>query len=213
MIFNRTALWCFFLVASAFSQTRTWHLSQDTVYEYGLREPRRDSTSIVNSGSDTLRFDSVGMEIIRPMATQMEVSYSRGDDPQGWPYWMSYNNGTIAYTPNFGSFPHPRTLVLGAEQSLLLWPFRVEEHIPLVVKRAAIETGDTLVVRLIYLAAGNRGRDTLMLVGLEGSGTPISPAPPMRQVNATPSYWVDLRGRSVARLPAAISVPTGKSKR
>ena len=54
------------------AQARTWAFSKDTVYEWAANG---DSLSLVNSGIDTLRFDSIGLELVRPTATSFGASF------------------------------------------------------------------------------------------------------------------------------------------
>lgn len=153
------------LASAPFAQVRTWHFSPDTVRHRNFGA--LDTVRLVNSGADTLRFDSVHLELVRPTATRYEVVfYPVQPSGQTQPYQVIHDGGVITYAGINGT-QDPRSIAVRGQDSARFSGFKVGRHPLIVSKPAAIEPGDTVIVRAIFIASAGRGRDTLMVVGTE----------------------------------------------
>jgi hypothetical protein len=176
---------------SAQAQVRTWAFSKDTVHE---RTSVSDSVTIANNGTDTLRFDSIGMELVRPTANQFQVMFNF----QNQTYLLNQNQQNLKYHS-------PMTPIkIAAGQTANGFDFRVEDYVVRTAKSSAIVQGDTLLVRMIFLASANRGRDTLMLKGKQD--LPATLRVPRKGVKSasTENSLFDLRGRRVESIPEGL---------
>jgi hypothetical protein len=203
------------LVSVPFAQSRTWGFSRDTVYHrnYGAE----DTLRIVNSGVDTLRFDSVHLELVRPTAVHYEVIFYQATY-SGFtnPYFVAYDSGVMENAPSWYSAQNPRSIVVKAQDTAKFAGFKLGLHPLIVSKRAAIEPGDTLIVRMIFIAAGGRGRDTLVVVGREDIPMGLQPAIPGRLEKSKSNLRFDPLGRRVDEVPEArriLATPLLKPKK
>ena len=183
------------------AQARTWAFSKDTVYEWATNG---DSLSLANIGADTLKFDSIGMELVRPVAASFFEAEFFLQATQSLSYLLRSEQGKISYYSN-----RPNKLVVAPGQVGKGSQFRVEDQFVRLAKSSAITQGDTLLVRLIFMASAGRGRDTLMLKGKQQ-------LPPyvglrlkqdiLRQPLADDRFF-DLRGRRLEKMPEGWKVP------
>ncbi|MCD6025086.1 MAG: hypothetical protein K0Q91_2002 [Fibrobacteria bacterium] len=178
---------------SAQAQVRTWAFSKDTVYEWASNG---DSVTLVNSGSDSLKFDSIGLELVRPTATVFQVEFQTVLTQS----LLHFNQGKIE--------GNPRKIVVAAGQTSRIFTFRVEDLVVRTAKSSAIVQGDTLVVRMIFMASGGRGRDTLMLKGRQNL-PPVALRRSPNKVNslAPDDRAFDLRGRRQEAIPEGMKAP------
>jgi hypothetical protein len=187
---------------SAQAQVRTWGFSSDAVYEFS------SSVTLSNQGSDTLRFDTVLLEIVRPNTSTYGVGFNRSSP--GASYMLNCSNGTCTRTD-----PDPKTIVLGANQSVGLSLFRIDIHggVPTAKRAAGAALGDTMQARLIFQASAGRGRDTLLVNGTQQL-TAIRAerrSPSEQSFKATETRLFDLRGRRLESVPQglkALKTPT-----
>lgn len=178
---------------SAQAQVRTWAFSKDTVYEWAANS---DSASLSNNGSDSLKFDSIALELVRPTATRFQVAFQTVQAQ----FLLHYYQGTVTGS-DFSK------LAVAAGQVKKLSVFQVEDLLVRTAKSSAAVQGDTLLVRMIFMASSGRGSDTLMLKGKQNL-----PAALRIPRNGTPSFSTDgvlfdLRGRRMERIPAGVKIP------
>jgi hypothetical protein len=178
------------LFSALHSQTRTWGFSANAVYEFESGGP--DTVTLFNQGVDTLRFDTVYLEIVRPGTTTYGVGFSRLSPYV--PYVLNCSNGTCSQSPN------PKSIVIAPAQSVHLDQFLIDlKGSPLVAKRqVSVALGDTMQARLIFQAMGGRGRDTLIVHGTQQT-TVIRAMRPYSNAEQPEkgSHFFDLRGRRV----------------
>lgn len=187
------------------AQTPTWAFSKDTVYEW---EAHGDSVLIANSGTDSLWFDSIALELVHPVDSQYQVLFQfQAPNTSGAGVILGYSpSGTRYISPADG----PKGWGVASGESARLWSFNGNYSVLTVnMKRSAIVPGDTVLMRIILTASFARGRDTLMFLSKQDGPTALR-SPVMREnfkdLNST---LYDLRGRRVghspgARLPATL---------
>jgi hypothetical protein len=187
------------------AQSRTWAFSKDTAYEW---QNKSDSVFLTNSGADTLRFDSIGLEFIRPSdAPVVQASFFvRVGGSIGLCKMMKYQ-GSVSYLTS----TKPSFIVVPPGLAVIPYQFAIETQLGGVAgaKSSAIVQGDTLIVRLIFMAAAGRGRDTLFVKGREGDSSlvPLRSSQKIPQNSFPPNRFFDLRGRGVEPIPAGLKAP------
>ena len=193
------------LILTSAAHARDWAFSKDTVYEWATGG---DSVSFMNNAADTLRFDSIGVEMVRPGSTIAAGSFYLAT-LQGQPFYLRLSSGKVSgYSPG--------SIALAPGQTGKAFQFTVDDQLTAVTKSLAIAAGDTLVARLIFLAASGKGRDTLMVMGKQSG--PIS-LRPYRSLKSTESHGalVDPRGKHIeksvegARVPRTPTLSTPKN--
>ncbi len=186
-------------VGVSVSGARDWGFTRDTVFESGI-----DSVRIANhSLADTLRIDSVAVELLTS-ASQTYVEFFAPTQP-GIPsargYGIIHVNGQTHYEPR-----HPSTLLVAPDLTLLLNAFSIDWYI--ATPPGAEVSADSATARLIFIAANERGRDTLTVVGI-AENTPTS----LRFLRSGTGPGVpagrayDLRGRRLEAVPEGRRVP------
>jgi hypothetical protein len=178
------------------AQARTWALSKDTVYEWSAYG---DSVRMTNSGSDTLKIDSIGIELIRPVGTRITLRFR---DEGGGYYTCYYNQGVVSVP--CGSGP----IKLAPVQSGKFQRFELDSIINAPVAKRSFNYGDTLVIRAIFVGKSGRGNDTLIVMGREGYAVALLPG--SRFLSKTPASddrLFDLRGRRVEKIPESLKAP------
>jgi hypothetical protein len=174
---------------------RDWGFSKDTVYEWKLHG---DNVLLRNQGTDTLRADTLILEIIRPANILSSLGviflYEEGINSCG------------AGTTNSSSGMYPYcTISTPPNKSDSLFGFYIDFS-----SRSTVAVGDTIGSRLILAASSNRGRDTLILIGIQQvSG--ILRCDNFKQSPANGRYY-DLNGRLQHRINVSpdesrVSVP------
>jgi hypothetical protein len=192
-------------IAFGQAQSRTWAFSRDTVCQM-YAGPGTDTVRVTNSGTDTLRFDSVHLELVRPTATQYKaVFYPVARTAQNQPYVVSYDTGVVSYA--FLNFPDVRSIRIKAQDSARFSGFMVGRNPLVVTKRSAIDPEDTVAVRMIFIASGGRGRDTLTVIGRENMVIAIKPKSEKTRGSESRSDRFDLRGRRVEEMPEGQRIP------
>jgi hypothetical protein len=162
---------------------RDWSLSKDTAYEW----PSSDTVLLTNQGTDTLRFDSIGMELIRPIVSRMEIIFHKRKSAGAYYYYdLAYYQGQTFYRSD-----RPNTLIISPGEAAPLDGYAIDPVLnpvvnPSIMSKSTVAEmiGDTLVVRLIFIASANRGRDTLVLIGKQdypdaigfGKRNPLKPS-------------------------------------
>jgi len=188
----------------AHAQTRSWSFSRDTVTQLRL-VPGADTVRLTNSGVDTLRFDSVRLELMAPTAQHYKVAfYPVPRLGQTQPYVVSYDSGTVS---GYNSFPDFRSIQVKPQDSVRFSTFMAGRNPLLVSKRAAIKPGDTVVVRMIFIASGGRGRDTLIVDGRENGVIGVSPAFGKKTGSKGSLERFDPRGRRVEKISEGKRIP------
>jgi hypothetical protein len=202
LLFPGILLGCF---AFGQAQSRTWAFSRDTVSRM-VEGPGTDTVRVTNFGTDTLRFDSVHLELLRPTATHYKaVFYPVPRTAQSQPYVVSYDSGVVSHA--YLNFPDARSIRVKAQDSVRYSGFMVGRNPLLVTKRSAIEPGDTVVVRMIFIASGGRGRDTLTVIGRENTVVAIKPKSEKTTGSDDRSDRFDLRGRRIEKMPEGKRIP------
>jgi hypothetical protein len=178
------------------AQARTWALSKDTVYEWSAYG---DSVRMTNSGSDTLKIDSIGLQLVRPAGTRISLRFRDGG---GGYHTYSYNQGVV-------SVPYgPTSLKLHPTQSDKYWGFDLDSIIYPPLAKRSFNHGDTLVLRAIFVGKSGRGNDTLIVMGRAGYTTALLPASRyLSKPYALDDRLFDLRGRRVEKVPEGRTVP------
>lgn len=178
------------------AQTRTWGFSRDGVNEWAANG---DTVSIVNLTTDTLKFDTTWLEPIGPAPQGSVVRFYRVNTSA----YYALSTGSLNWGPN------PRALAVPSSQSIQLGEFWIDIDAPPLAKAGVgAATGDTLRARLIFLASAGRGRDTLLVNGIQQT-TSIRPAsPPWKSAGADGNRLFDPLGRRVelrenGRIPMA----------
>lgn len=183
----------------AHAQTRSWSFSRDTVMLQG-QGPGTDTVRLANSGVDTLRFDSVRLELLTPTAQHYKVVfYPVPRSGQTQPYVLSYDSGTVSYA--YLNYPDFRSFQIKPQDSVRFSYFMVGRNPLVVSKRAAIEPGDRVVVRMIFIASGGRGRDTLIVDGRENTVIGVIPGFGKKAGSKGLLKRFDPRGRRVEEIP------------
>jgi len=183
------------------AQTRTWSFSQETVKSGARFGTSVDSVSITNAGSDTLKFDTVTLELIRPPASSSYALLfsSTANDFFVW----NYSSGVQF------SNPPPQSVRVPPAQSLRLRRFSLSDYPYAILAKRSVTTasGDSMQVRLIFQAASGRGRDTVVVSGLQESTAIRMPgdAPGLRE-NPDAEFF-DLRGRRIEAMEKGVKVP------
>jgi hypothetical protein len=194
-------LFCF--ASASFSQTRTWGFSKDSVFGWN---PSGDSVALVNQSMDTLKFDSVAVELVKPSSGYFILDFFGQD--------LNPNIG-IGYRANFSSWYSqaswfsysPKRMVGLPQQVTWLWWFRINENLPILVKRSQTSwTGDTLKARLIFIASAGRGRDSVLITAM-WSTTSIRHSGIGTFENASAEQWFDVKGRRVEVSPVLNRAP------
>jgi hypothetical protein len=187
---------------SAQAQVRTWAFSKDTLFDWASSG---DFVDVSNTGTDTLQFDSVALQLISPSMNTYEVLFHLQTGTPALCHFR-YDQGVVIW-------PGCKTqkIKVAAGQTRRLVNFEAESHIPATAKRAAI--GDTLVIRMIFIAGANRGRDTLMLRGRQEYPSSIRTGEALRNGLFGETRFFDLRGRRMENLPKGlkaleVSTPT-----
>jgi hypothetical protein len=108
-----------------------------------------------------LRFDTVTLEIVKPALSTYGVGFSR--IPSGQYHVVNCSNGTCNQQPTLKSVP------VNPGSSITLSGFFIDVNgYPPIAKRAeSAAIGDTMQARLIFQAAAGRGRDTLIVNGIQ----------------------------------------------
>lgn len=175
------------------AQNRTWGFSKDTVYEWS-----QQSITLTNSGTDTLRIDSLVMELISAPSPYYEVMFFL-ETPQPGLCHLKSKQGVASFVCD------PFWVAEG--KMLRLYSFNVEEEIRILAKRQAV--GDSLAVRLILIAGANRGRDTLVVRGVQQSPSALrSGGDPYATQKEVDARRFDLRGRRVEKPSDVIRIPS-----
>jgi len=193
-----TLLFLLGAAASGLAQSRTWGFSKDTVYEWAAGG---DSVFISNVGTDSLRFDSIGLEMIRPTSTILDIDLQI-KAKQDLYFFMRKNEGVISYGGN-----HPNQVVVPPGQNGVVNQFRTEDRIAMVAKHAVINRGDTLFIRMIFMASQSRGRDTLILKGKQDFASSLRTGRVHLKPSVSVDHLFDLRGRRVEELPKGVKAP------
>jgi hypothetical protein len=176
------------------AQSRTWSFSKDTVREWSAYG---DTVRLVNSGTDTLKIDSIGMELIRPSGNRIDARFRAG----GNYYTRRYNQGVVSVVT--GS-----SLVVNPGQSVNLHEFNLDSVVPPPVAKRSFNSGDTLVVRLIFVGKAGRGNDTLIAMGREGYASALRfGAGTFLKRPVADNRLFDLRGRRVEKIPESLKAP------
>lgn len=183
------------------AQTRDWGFSQDMVKSGTRFGTSVDSVSITNAGSDTLKFDTVTLELIRPLSmSSYTVLFSSAVNE-----FFVWN-----YTPGVQfSNPLPQSVRIPPAQSLPLRRFSLSDYpYAIVAKRGATTaSGDSMQVRLVFQAASGRGRDTVIVSGLLQSTAIRMPGDASWLRENPDAEFFDLRGRRVEKVPADVRAP------
>jgi hypothetical protein len=193
------SLFAFVILTGALStqaQVRTWAFSKDTLFDWASAG---DFVDVSNTGTDTLQFDSVALQLVAPSMNRYEVLFAL---QSGTPaiYHLRYDAGVVS-RPYGGT----EKIKVGNGQTRRFQNFEVESQIPITAKRAAI--GDTLTLRMIFIAAGSRGRDTLMVKGRQQYPSSLRNDQDFRATFSPSNRLFDLRGRQIERVPEGVKVP------
>ncbi len=178
------------------AQPRTWSFSRDTVYEW---RSQGDSVFITNSGADSLRFDSVALELVQPVDSQYQILFHfHAPNTSGSTIILGYTStGTRYISPANG----PKGWNVAGGQSAKLWNFNGNYSVLTVnMKRSAIAAGDTVSVRLILMASASQGRDTLMILSTQDGPTSLQSRGPDRSGGFADGLY-DMLGRRVEMRP------------
>jgi hypothetical protein len=178
---------------SAHAQIRAWAFSKDTVYEWASNG---DTVSLVNNRTDTLKFDSIGLELVRPTSTHFQVRFQTAQSGS----LLDFNQGKIITVASGNLF-------VAAGQTKPVFQFQVEDRIVRTAKSSAIVQGDTLLVRMIFMASAGGGRDTLMLKGKQN--LPLALRLPGNRLKSFSfdDRLFDLRGRRMEKIPEGLKAP------
>jgi hypothetical protein len=181
------------------AQARTWAFAKDTVYEW---KAGGDSVAYTNSGTDTLKFDAVSIDIISPASVRIACWFEANEN-------SAQNANSIWVNTDEGSRIYGRVelLTLAPTKTRSLHHFTIEDHRNIVAKRAAIAVGDTLLTRLVFSAAGGRGRDTLFVRGVQEWPTGLRTFKPGSGAALKDGTPHDLRGRRLEKIPQGVRVP------
>jgi hypothetical protein len=169
------------LAAEAAAQVRTWGFSRDSVTEWaGVGY----SVTVVNQANDTLRFDTVAIEPIGSATDGRFVRFYRDNSSTYYAVstagWWGTSPTVIAVAPN---------------QSMIFREFQVDINGSVLAKKAVGSAiGDTIRARLIFQAASGRGKDTLLVSGIQQLSVSLKPGLFRPRSKAGVSFY-DLRGR------------------
>jgi hypothetical protein len=189
--------------SAAQAQTRTWGFSKDSVFEWASG---RDTVTFTNSGTDTLKFDSIAFELVKPLDTRYEALFSyTGTGAGGVTVVLGYENGQTRYfSPSTG----PKNWQIAPGQTGSWRNFTGNHTVRVVAKRAAIVQNDTVHTRLILIAAGGRGRDTVVFLSKQDGPTAIWNGIRAPRADAREGKLFDLRGRRAEKVPEGARVPS-----
>jgi hypothetical protein len=187
-------------VGLAGAQTRTWSFSKDLVKGGTRFGSSVDSVSITNAGIDTLKFDTVMAELIRPVMPSWTVLFN---SPLKSYYVWNHPPGVEF------SNPPPKSIVVPPAQSLRLKSFALADYpyVPVAKRAATFAGGDSMEVRMIFQAALGRGRDTVIVSGLQQSSSVIRMPGFSRSPRNPDAKFFDPRGRRVGKSPVETQVP------
>jgi hypothetical protein len=182
------------------AQTRTWGFSVDAVHESGGTP---GSCTLSNQGTDTLRFDTVMLEIVRPVSMPQYGVRFHMTSPSA-SYVLNCNNGACSQVPN------PKGVRVNPAQSVTLSEFVIDingDPIILTKRAGGLALGDTMQARLIFQASGGRGRDTLLVNGTQQTTSLRLPSVFQAPEGAKGGRRFDLRGRRIEKLPEGVRSP------
>jgi hypothetical protein len=185
---------------------REWGFLKDTVYESRSSNtggwPQKDTVFLKNIGVDSLRFDSVGVEPLTSGKNQVDIFFYKSASISSPAYELFYSGGRTQYL-----YTSAKSISVGALDSLHLLNFRIDWQV--YASPESITAGsDTISARLVFFASNGRGRDTVIVLGIEEN----KPVSLRTQLHPTVGFKAekssfDLRGRRIEPVSDGLKAP------